>query len=62
MEPEELSKFVSKQRGIPDYDHTPGFIKFWRKTKKEVVQPKVEEESFEAFNGQGKSLRKTKKT
>ena len=59
--PQEELKTLQRQKGIPDYDYEVGYIKFWRKTPKNNSNDKEEEgDSFEAFQGDGVSLRKAK--
>ena len=59
--PQEELKSLQRPKGIPDYDYEVGFIKFWRKAPKVVNNDKEEEEeSFEAFHGDGTSLRQAK--
>jgi len=53
-------------RGIPDYDYEIGFLKFIRNSKpknngKSSEDNNDEDSSFEAFRGQGKTLRQTRK-
>lgn len=53
---------MNRQRGIPDYDYEPGFVKFWRRAPKvnnSEVKPE-EPEDFESFQGEGTSLRQAK--
>jgi len=57
-----------RPRGIPDYEHPYGLIRFDRSIRpiSDGPDPKKEEEektapSFEAFSGQGFSLKKNKK-
>ena len=55
-------------RGIPDYDYEIGFIKFIRNSKPKNNGKSAEEidaedgaPGFEAFKGQGKTLRQSRK-
>ena len=50
-------------RGIPDYDYEIGLLKFIRhsKPKKNGAVEASEGNDFEAFKGEGKSLRQTRK-
>lgn len=47
-------------RGIPDYDYDMRSLKFWRNHKPAVVEAKPSVEEFQAFSGQGQSLRQAK--
>merc|ERR1719187_70084 len=59
---EEIKEKIVRTRGIPDYDYEVGYIKFWRKTPKSSnTNNAVEEEIiFNAFDGEGTSLRVAK--
>lgn len=59
---EEIKEKIVHTRGIPDYNYEVGYIKFWRKTPKptNADNADVEEEAFNAFDGEGTSLRKAK--
>jgi ubiquitin fusion degradation protein 1 len=55
-------------RGIPDYDHPSGLIRFDRSIRPisdgpdpNKVEAEEKEDVFEAFKGQGFSLKKPKK-
>ncbi|XP_062534384.1 ubiquitin fusion degradation protein 1 homolog, partial [Armigeres subalbatus] len=49
-------------RGIPDYDHPFGLLRFDRTVRKEESNDnKPEEDPFEAFKGTGFSLKKSRK-
>ena len=52
-------------RGIPDYDYEIGMLKFIRSKPKKNGNgsdpAKKDEDDFEAFKGQGQSLRQSKK-
>lgn len=55
-------------RGIPDYDHPFGLIRFDRsikpisdRSKEPEVEPETKEKGFERFQGQGHQLKKSKK-
>ena len=52
-------------RGIPDYDYEIGFLKFIRNSKPKNNGKSPEEDNdddgFEAFKGQGKTLRQSRK-
>ncbi|MCL4123180.1 UNVERIFIED_CONTAM: hypothetical protein GTU68_005885 [Idotea baltica] len=61
MTSEELSRVIPRQKGIPDYDYEIGYIKFWRRNPKAAVDEKEEIDNFEAFHGEGTSLRKARK-
>lgn len=61
MTREELSKVMPKQRGVPDYDYEIGYIKFWRTRTKTANEDKDQDNGFEAFQGAGTSLRKSRK-
>ncbi len=69
-ESEPVKPKIEYVRGIPDYDYEVGFLKFIRNSKPKVkngdnADSKNGEEggggSFEAFKGEGKSLRQSKK-
>jgi len=47
-------------RGIPDYEYTPGSIKFIRARRKKEEKENIVDD-FEAFQGKGQSLRQSKK-
>jgi len=47
-------------RGIPDYEYTPGSIKFIRARRKQEEKENIVDD-FEAFQGKGQSLRQSKK-
>lgn len=50
------------RRGIPDYNYTAGTIKFFRKPPPRSGTPseKADDASFDAFQGEGTSLRQAK--
>lgn len=52
-------------RGIPDYDHPYGLLRFDRSVKpiSDMIQKKeqTEDETEDSFNGQGFSLKKGRK-
>ena len=50
-------------RGIPDYDYEIGLLRFLRnsKPKKNGSEEATDANDFEAFKGEGKSLRQTRK-
>lgn len=51
-----------RPRGIPDYDHPYGLIRFDRSIRSDPKKDKENvDKSFEAFSGQGFSLKKSKK-
>ncbi len=55
---------VEYVRGIPDYDYEVGFLRFIRNPKPKAKQngeDPADESSFEAFKGQGHSLRQSRK-
>ncbi|XP_076031541.1 ubiquitin fusion-degradation 1-like [Oratosquilla oratoria] len=61
MTEDELKKKQQRQRGIPDYDYQPCYIRFWRKVpQKAEVTEKEETEDSDPFSGEGMSLRKAK--
>lgn len=47
-------------RGIPDYDYKIGTLRFMRNSKPKAKESNVDD-PFEAFSGEGFSLRKTRK-
>ncbi|CAG0882407.1 unnamed protein product [Darwinula stevensoni] len=50
----------TRQRGIPDYDYKPGFIRFIRGSRPSAPDVK-KEEGFKAFSGEGKTLKGSKR-
>ena len=54
---------MSYVRGIPDYDHPFGLLKFDRSIRKETESDanKKPEDNFQAFQGEGFSLKKSRK-
>ncbi|XP_058062170.1 ubiquitin fusion degradation protein 1 homolog [Anopheles bellator] len=49
-------------RGIPDYDHPFGLLRFDRSVRKaELSEPKPDEDQFREFQGEGFSLKKSRK-
>ncbi|ETN59006.1 ubiquitin fusion degradation protein 1 homolog [Anopheles aquasalis] len=49
-------------RGIPDYDHPFGLLRFDRSVRKvELAEAKPEEDQFREFQGEGFSLKKSRK-
>ncbi|XP_026472540.1 ubiquitin fusion degradation protein 1 homolog isoform X2 [Ctenocephalides felis] len=58
-----MSETIVKQtyvRGIPDYDYKIGTLRFMRNSKPKAKESNVDD-PFEAFSGEGFSLRKTRK-